>query len=105
MKHMEEVEQEALVAKLVEEEEEMGTGSEGVLLLGLSSHPFSCPAPAVLGEYTTLNQFRRNKTAKIIYLRKECELFVLHWDIFFLIDKLRKMVLSLEIKCIFNDTS
>ena len=82
MKHVEEVEmveqeeQEALVAKLVEEEEEMGAGSEGVLLLGLSSHPFSCPAPAVLGEYTTLSQFRRKKTAKIIYLRKEYELFV-----------------------------
>ena len=62
MKHVEEVEmgeQEALVAKLVGEEEEMGTGLEGVLLLGLSSHPFSCPAPAVLGEYTTLSQFRR----------------------------------------------
>ena len=82
MKHMEEVEmgeqeeQEALVAKLVEEEEEMGAGSEGVLLLGLSSHPFSCLAPAVLGEYPPLNQFRSKKTAKMIYLRKEYELFV-----------------------------
>ena len=70
MKHVEEVEmgeqeeqQEALVAKVVEEEEEMGTGSEGDLLLGLSSHPFSCPAPAVLGEYTTLSQFRRQKNS------------------------------------------
>ena len=40
VKHVEEVEmgeqeeQEALVAKLVEEEEEMGAGLEGVLLLG-----------------------------------------------------------------------
>ena len=73
---VEQEEQEALVAKLVGEEEEMGVGSEGVLLLGLSSHPFSCLAPAVLGEYPPLNQFRSKKTAKMIYLRKEYELFV-----------------------------
>lgn len=59
----------ALVAKLLDEEVEMGMVLEGDLLLELSSPLFSYLAPAALGEYEQSLTF-------VMILRKQCKLFV-----------------------------